>query len=151
MMSVLELEEFSTLENIKKLIYGDGLWSMMKDNFIEEPKISRANDIGGTCFEYEKYPIEITIHGDDSVAIHIFYNKKLTNKIKILGFIDEKTSKSDIIKNMCVPDFEIDEKKKLEMNNNCQRIKYFIDDKYSISFDHNEKIELASIFYDKYR
>lgn len=150
-MSILELEEFSTIENIRKLVYGDTLWSLMKNNFIEEPIISRTNDVGGTCFEYKKYPISIIIHGDDRIAIHIEFQKNLPHDFKIIKSIDKNSSKTEVVAALGISDFEIDDNKKINIDHSAQIIKYFIDEKYSISFDHNEKIELASIFYDKYR
>jgi hypothetical protein len=152
-MSVLEIEEFTTFENITKFLRSGKIPPFISRYFDRDPVYTAAvADVGGTVLTFQDHPLEIAIKGSTAeLSIFIDFRLKKDNELKVLKFIDKNSTASDIIANFGLPDFEINEEKRIKLQHNAKVIKYFIDDKYSISFDYNEKIEMVRIFYDNYR
>lgn len=153
-MEILQIEEFSTFENIQKFIRGVNvnMPNFIAKYFDEEPTYKKAfDDIGGTVLTFDNSPLEIVISGQAELSVFLDFRLESTKKISILGFVDQYSKASDITERLGPPDFEINEEKRIKLKHNAKIIKYFIDNEYSISFDYNESIEMASIFKDKYR
>lgn len=152
-MEVLEIEEFSTFENIKKFLNNVNMPAFISRYFDSEPLYTAAvAEVGGTVLTFQSHPLEIGISGTTAeISIFVNFRVKREKQIKILKFVDKDTIYSEVIQRFGVPDFEIDEQKRRKLNHDAKMVKYFIDDKYSISFDYNKRIELVSIFHDKYR
>lgn len=152
-MAILEIEEFSTFENIVKFLSGANLPNFIAKYFDREPEYAAAiGEIGGTVIEFQDAPLEIGIGGSDAeLAIFIDFRLERKHKIIVLRFVDENTTRDQIIEKLGVPDREVDEKKRIELQIEKKNMKYFINNRFSIAFDYDEKIELVSIFTDIWR
>lgn len=152
-MAILEIEEFSTFENIVKFLNGVNMPNFIAKYFDREPDYTAAiGEIGSTVIEFQDAPLEIGISGSDAeLAVFIDFRLKRKNNITVLSFIDENTTRDQIIEKFGMPDREIDEEKRIELQIDRKNIKYFINDRFSIAFDYDEKVELVSIFTDIWR
>lgn len=151
-MSVLEIEEFSSFDNIVKFLTSVNMPKFISKYFENEPKYTAMiGEIGGTVLTFSDAPLEIGVKAEAELSVFVDFRIEAPNELVILKFINKDSVKQDILDRLGPPDFEIDEEKRIKLNHTAQVIKYFIDSKFSISFDHNEKVEMVRIFYDNYR
>jgi hypothetical protein len=147
-MSVLEIEEFSSFENIVKFLSSVNMPKFIAKYSNKEPKYAEmAGEIGGTFITFQDIPLEIGIKRDTKISIFIDFRVETKNDLTVLKFIDRDTKIDDVLMYLGTPDFSRD---RLDDDTN-KMVKYFIG-KYSIAIDYDEnKILLVSVFEDKYR